>query len=74
MSVDVQVTAIDRQKRVVIVEAYRDATRIFKSPMPYKTETRASIESTLRKELKNFNRPSWGGMNIVFMCRIGDVK
>lgn len=74
MSVDVQVTAIDRQKQVVIVEAYQDAKRIFRSPMPYKTETRASIESTLRKELKNFNRPSWGGMNIVFMCRIGDMR
>ncbi|MFV5403960.1 hypothetical protein VXQ92_04400 [Acinetobacter sp. 228] len=74
MSVDVQVTAIDRQKQVVIVEAYQDARRIFKSPMPYKIETRASIESSLRKELKNFNRPSWGGMNIVFMCRIGDMK
>lgn len=74
MNVDVQVTAIDRQARTVTVEAYQDARRIFKSPMPYKTETRASIESSLRKELKNFNRPSWGGMNIVFMCRIGDVK
>lgn len=74
MSVEVQVTAIDRQKQTVTVEAYQDAKRIFKSPMPYKTETRASIESSLRKELKNFNRPSWGGMNIVFLCRIGDMR
>lgn len=74
MSVEVQVTAIDRQTQTVTVEAYQDARRIFKSPMPYKAETRASIESSLRKELKNFNRPSWSGMNIVFLCRIGDVK
>jgi hypothetical protein len=74
VSVEVQITAIDRTKQVVTVEAYHDSKRILKSPMPYKTETRASIESSLRKELKNFERPSWGGMSIVFMCRIGDVK
>lgn len=74
MSVEVQITAIDRQNRTVTVEVYQDSRRILKSSMPYKTETKANIESLLKKELKNFNRPSWGGMEIVFMCRLGDMK
>lgn len=71
MSVEVQVTEIDRQKMTVTVEAFNNSQRIFKGAMPYKTESKASIESSLRKELKAFDRPSYGGMHIVFMCRIG---
>lgn len=71
MSVQVRVTEINRQKMQVTVEAYKGESKIFKSSMPYKIETKAHIESILNKELKKFNNATWGGMSIVFMCRIG---
>ncbi|MDR3027284.1 MAG: hypothetical protein LBV35_02370 [Acinetobacter sp.] len=74
MSVQVQVIEINRQKMTVTIEAFNGSQRIFKSSMPYKTETRAHIESLLKKELKAFERPSYGGMNITFMCRIGGLS
>lgn len=74
MSVEVQVTEIDRQKMTVTIEAYQSSSRIFRSSMPYKIETRAHIETLLKKELKAFNRPSYGGMYITFMCRIGGLS
>lgn len=74
MSVEVQVTEINRQKMTVTIEAYQNSKRIFKSSMSYKTETRAHIEAQLKKELKAFERPSYGGMYITFMCRIGGLQ
>lgn len=71
MSVEVRVVSIDRNSMKVTVEAYNGLHRVFKGDMPYKIESRAHIESVLTKELKVFNRPSWGGMSIAFLCRIG---
>ncbi|ENV60405.1 hypothetical protein [Acinetobacter soli] len=70
MTVQVRVTEIDRSKKQLIVEAYKGDQKIFKSSMPYKIETRTHIETLLKKELKKFNNATWGGMSVVFLCRI----
>lgn len=72
MGVSVHVTSIDKENKTVIVEAYNGTQKVFKSPMKYKTQTRKHIESVLRKELKAFDKPIWGGFDICFLCRIGD--
>ncbi|MGP4771891.1 hypothetical protein ACS125_15305 [Acinetobacter sp. PFS20] len=70
MSVQVNVTSVDFATRTVNVEALKNGKKIFKSPMKYKRLAKADIEKQLRKELKAFDTPLWGGLAIFFLCRI----
>lgn len=71
MSVQVQVTSINRQKMQFNVEAIDGSRVILKRAFNFKTETKKHIESVTNKELKTFNKPSYGGIEIVFMCPVG---
>lgn len=56
MTVTVKVVEIDKNKKTVTVEAYDDknGNRVLRSPFSYKQQSKKSIESMLRKELKAF--------------------
>ncbi|MEZ6841008.1 hypothetical protein ABVN80_09475 [Acinetobacter baumannii] len=72
MSVQVQVTSINRQKMQFNVEAIDGSRVILKRAFNFKTETKKHIESVINKELKTFNiSASHGGIEIVFMCPVG---
>lgn len=61
MSVNVNVLSVDFSTKTVLVEAIQNGKQIFKSPMRYSRFTKDSIEKQLRKELKTFDGPLWGG-------------
>ncbi|RZF53666.1 hypothetical protein EXE30_06740 [Acinetobacter halotolerans] len=71
MKVQVRVTDINRQKMQFTVEAIDGSNLILKRSFQFKTESKKHIESVINKELKTFNKPSYGGIEIVFMCRLG---
>lgn len=71
MSVQVQVISINRQKMQFNVEAIDGSRVILKRAFSFKSETKKHFESVINKELKTFNKPSYGGMEIVFMCPVG---
>ncbi|MCK4077530.1 MULTISPECIES: hypothetical protein [Acinetobacter] len=64
MSVEVRISSIDRDNKTVIVEAYNGNSKIFRSPMKYKQETKKNFESILKKELKAFSSAVWGGARV----------
>ena len=72
MTVTVKVMSIDKVSKTVCVECHDDKNgkKIMKSPFEYKQQSRKSIESMLRKELKAFQSPVWGGLCVVFYCNI----
>ncbi|TCM62334.1 hypothetical protein EC844_12562 [Acinetobacter calcoaceticus] len=74
MSIQVRVIAVDNQKYTATVEAFDGAQRILKSSVGFKTASKTSIESAIKKSLKTFNRPSFGGMEIIFLCRMGEIS
>ncbi|NUG49687.1 hypothetical protein [Acinetobacter lactucae] len=71
MSVQVQVISINREKMQFNVEASDHGRVILKRAFNFKSETKKHFESVINKELKTFNKPSYGGMEIVFMCPVG---
>lgn len=71
MSIQVQVTSINGQKMQFTIEALDGSRVILKRAFNFKTATRKHIESVINKELKTFNKPSYGGIEIVFMCPVG---
>lgn len=66
MSVNVNVLSVDFSTKTVLVEAIQNGKQIFKSPMRYSRFTKDSIEKQLRKELKTFDGPLWGGAVDIF--------
>lgn len=72
MTVTIKVMEIDKLNKTVTIEAYDDknGNRVMRSPFKYKQQSKKSIESTLRKELKAFQAPVWGGMCVHFYCNI----
>ncbi|HCA5258091.1 TPA: hypothetical protein MW256_000199 [Acinetobacter baumannii] len=71
MSVQIQVISINRQKMQFNIEAIDGSRVILKRAFNFKSETKKHFESVINKELKTFNKPSYGGMEIVFMCPVG---
>ncbi|RZG71887.1 hypothetical protein EXU29_12230 [Acinetobacter wuhouensis] len=67
MSVNVNVLSVDFSTKTVLVEAIQNGKQIFKSPMRYSRFTKDSIEKQLRKELKTFDGPLWGAVDIFHM-------
>lgn len=72
MTVTIKVMEIDKLNKTVTIEAYdeKNGNRVMKSPFRYKQQSKKSIESTLRKELKIFQSPVWGGLCVQFYCNI----
>lgn len=72
MTVTVKVVEIDKNKKTVTVEAYDDknGNRVLRSPFSYKQQSKKSIESMLRKELKALMQPVWGGFCVQFYCSV----
>ena len=72
MTVTVKVVEIDKIKKQVVIEAWcdRGGHKVMRSPFNYKQQSKKSIESVLRKELKAFQQPVWGGFCIQFYCSV----
>lgn len=72
MTVTIKVLSIDKVNKTVMIEAWCDkgGHRVMRSPFQYKQQSKKSIESALRKELKAFNQPVWGGFCVNFYCNI----
>lgn len=74
MSVQVQVTEINEQQMQFTVMANNNGQLLLKRAFKFNIKTRKHIESVIRKELKTFDKPSYGGIEIEFMCRIGGLS
>lgn len=74
MSVQVQVTEINEQQMQFTVMANNNGQLLLKRAFKFNTKSRKHIESVIRKELKTFDKPSYGGIEIEFMCRIGGLS
>ncbi|MCU4521965.1 hypothetical protein [Acinetobacter ursingii] len=61
MTVQAQITEVNFANRTVTVEAFQNGKKILKSPMRYQRFTKKDIESQIRKELKAYDGPLWGG-------------
>lgn len=57
---------VDIDKNQFIVTATKDGFKLFKSPMKGRPKTKIAIEKQLRKDLKAYDTPLYGGMNIFF--------
>lgn len=73
MSVEIQVIEINEQQMQFTATANDNGRVLLKRAFKFNTKTKKHIESVIRKELKTFDKPSYGGIEIVFMCRMGAV-
>lgn len=62
MSVQVHVSDLNKTAKTVIVTAFENKNKIFKSPMSFKKFDKSAMEKQIRKELKAFESPVWGGL------------
>lgn len=67
MTVNVTV-GLEGDKFVIVAE--QNDKKLFKSPMKTKPKTRGAIEKQLRKDLKCYDTPLYGGMNIFFTRQV----
>lgn len=70
MTITVKVLSIENL--TVKVECVNDSNSsvIMRTPIKVKQKTRASIEKSVKDQLKTFNQPVWGGMSVVFYVSI----
>lgn len=67
--IQVEVHGGQKPKQVVII-AKQNGKQLLKSPMQCKTMTKKSIEQQIRKDLKVYDTPLYGGLSIVFMFKV----
>ncbi|WVH13531.1 hypothetical protein [Acinetobacter phage vB_AbaM_fThrA] len=60
--------------KTVTVIALQNGKQLLKSPMKCKAMTKKSIESQIRKDLKVYDGPLYGGMSILFFIRLEEGK
>lgn len=70
MSVKISVVAVDHKNTMVTVVAYDESktppSKITKTPIKCSSMTVKGIESSIKKALKAFDEPVWGGMSIYY--------
>lgn len=60
--------------KMVTVVALQNGKQLLKSPMKCKTMTKKSIESQIRKDLKVYDGPLYGGLSILFFIKLEEGK
>jgi len=70
MSVQVSVISYDEANKIAVVVAEQNGKKLFRSPMKCKQSNRDAIEKQIRKELKVYDTPLYGGLFIDFSCNI----
>lgn len=58
--------------KTVTIVALQNGKQLLKSPMKCKSMTKKSIESQIRKDLKVYDGPLYGGLSILFFIRLED--
>jgi hypothetical protein len=69
--VTIEVHSHVKPKCLTII-AKQNGKQLLKSPMMCKTMTQKTIESQIRKDLKIYDTPLYGGISIVYFVKIGD--
>lgn len=70
MSVTVTVIEHIMDKKQIVVLAEQNGKKILKSTMKYTRFKKQDIEKLIRKGLKAYDTPLWGGMNIYFQIKM----
>ena len=63
-----------KSPKTVIVIALQIGKQLLKSPMKCKTMTKKSFESQIRKDLKVYDGPLYGGLSILFFIKLEEGK
>lgn len=67
MTVQIRIIEHNPTAKTVTVEAYSNSHRIMRSPMKYTTYTRKALDTLLKKGLKAFDTPQWGGYDVLYL-------
>lgn len=59
--------------KCVTIIAKQNDKQLLKSPMKCKTMTKKTIESQIRKDLKVYDTPLYGGISIVYFINFGEI-
>ena len=74
MSIEIQVIEINEKQMQFTAVANDNGRILLKRSFKFNTKTKKHIESVIRKELKTFDKPSYGGIEIVFACQMGAMQ